>query len=369
MDFVSIPFFACLALFVIISGIQSVKYTPYLLVAFGLIFIFTVVPLAGGILISEALLCFYITKHHLRLSWFYALLTVIVIFGTFLIFKFLASGSSVIFPLGISYFSFRLIHYVQEGYRQRLRHHSFMEFLAYVTFFPTYLIGPINLFPDFLHDLRRRSFDRNRFSSGLERVVYGYAQLIILGNYLVNHLFQGWIMTRFGESSEMIRLIVHSIHLWMDLYIRFSGYSSIAIGISAMAGFTVPENFNFPFLATNIREFWQRWHMSLTNWCREYIFIPVAAMTRKPFLAICATMITIGIWHELSLRYILWGVYHATGIIIYENFSIITKGIVLRSKGLLALRKTLGIVVTMIFVMASFPVTTLIYQFLTKLLR
>jgi alginate O-acetyltransferase complex protein AlgI len=136
-----------------------------------------------------------------------------------------------------------------------------------------------------------------------------------------------------------------------------------------MAGFSIPENFNFPFLASDIREFWQRWHMSLTNWCREYIFVPVAALTRKPFLAIGVTMITIGIWHELSLRYVLWGFYHATGIVLFEKFSKLTVGITADNKSTKMARKVVGTVLTLVFVILSFPITTLINNILMEIFK
>lgn len=241
--------------------------------------------------------------------------------------------------------------------------------MAYMTFFPTYVVGPINLFPEFLKNLRRRNWDSSQFSYGLERLLYGYAQLIILGDFLVNHLLKNWMTLNLTSHHPVVTLCLQSLHMWLDLYVRFSAYSSIAIGIAATAGFTVPENFNYPFLATNIREFWLRWHMSLTNWCREYIFIPVAAITRKPYLAIGATMITIGVWHELSLRYIIWGIYHALGIIVFEKYSILTKGRSSGGKILAIVRKTAGIALTLIFVILSFPVTSMVNNYLIRLIK
>lgn len=369
MSFVSLVFVVWIFLFLLASRVTAPKYAPVILVLFGLSFIFYTAPLAALILLGESLLCYYAVRLRKPAKGMVTLLSVALVFGAFLLFKTLNSQGSLILPLGISYFTFRLIHYVEEGYRQRLREHGLIEFLAYMTFFPTYLAGPINLFPEFLFNLRRRKWSSAQFSGGLERMVYGYAQLVVLGNYGVNYLLKNWLSDSLSASEGFDNLVIQSVYLWLDLYIRFSAYSSIAIGIGASAGFMVPENFHFPYLATNIREFWNRWHISLTSWCREYIFIPVAAITRKPFIAIGATMITIGIWHELSFRYILWGVYHAVGITVFEKYSRLTKGKLPRSKLLLYAGKAFGVAVTLVFVILSFPVTTLVNNFILSLFK
>ena len=369
MDFVSTAFLLWIILFVMISRITGNKYYPYVMIIFGLAFVFTIAPAGGAVLVAESMLCYIVCLRRTRLQWVLILISVMIVFTAFLLCKYLAAKNMIVLPLGISYYSFRLIHYIQESYRQRIREHSLPEFMAYMTFFPTYLIGPINLFPEFLKNLRRRNWDSSQFSYGLERIVYGYAQLIILGNFIINHLLKNWMAIHVSPDHPAANLCLQSLHMWLDLYIRFSAYSSIAIGISATAGFSVPENFNYPFLASNIREFWQRWHMSLTGWCREYIFIPVAAITRKPYLAIAATMITIGIWHELSLRYILWGVYHSVGIIIFEKYSSLTKGKVPGNKILSMAQKTTGVAITMIFVILSFPVTSMVNNLLMSMIK
>lgn len=360
MELASLTYFIWIVLFLIISWTSKPKYTPYLYIVFGVSFVISKVPLAGGILILEALLCYYVSKKQKQHNWWLVIFTIVVIFTAFLMVKYYSTKFSFIFPLGISYFTFRLIHYVQENYRQRLRKHSLIEFLTYVTFLPTYLVGPINLFPAFLTNLRRRKWDSNQFSLGIERTLYGYAQLIIIGNFVVNYLIKNWIAVHPITENNFLQMCINSAHMWLDLYIRFSAYSSIAIGISAMAGFNIIENFNYPFFASNIRDFWQRWHISLTGWCREYIFAPLAAITRKPFIAIGVTMITIGVWHELSFRYILWGLYHTIGIIFYEKYAGISKGIQSEKKWLISIQKGFGTSFTIIFVVMSFPITSLL---------
>lgn len=368
MDFASVSYIVWTCAFLLAVWLSAHRYTPYILSAFGLAFVFSQAPWAGVLLVSEAFLSFAIIHYLKKSKWTYALVLIFIIFGAFLAFKYSAQQGSIVLPLGISYFTFRLLHYVQDCYRGKIRKHSPIEFLAYISFFPTYLIGPINLFPAFLLDIRRRRWSLASFSGGLERAFYGYAQLIILGNFLVNDIISSYVEMLSRHTEYIGTLFLDSALFWLDLYVRFSAYSSIAIGISAMAGFTVPENFRYPFFARNIREFWHRWHISLTDWCREYIFVPVAAITRKPYLAIGTTMITIGIWHELSIRYVLWGLYHSIGIIIFEKWSALVKDKLPESKLFQRAYALFGIVVTIIFVVSSFPVTTLAVKLINMLI-
>lgn len=369
MEFVSLIFFAWVVLFIALVWIIPARYTQYIIAAYGITFISIVAPIAGIILLAESFICYYVSRKQLKSQWIYTLVSISIVFIAFLVCKYLALKNSFLFPLGISYFTFRLIHYVQEGYKNRLREHTFTEFLAYITFFPTYLIGPINLFPEFIQDLRRRKWSDLKFSYGMERIIYGYAQLIIIGNFLINFLLKNWLASNILKYNDFVNLCIQSVQFWLDLYVRFSAYTSIIIGISAMAGFSAPENFSYPFAATNIREFWQRWHMSLTNWCREYIYKPVAAITRKPFLAIGATMLTIGIWHELSFRYILWGLYHSLGIIIFEKYSSMKTNKKPQNRMQMAVSNIAGVCLTLIFVILSFPIASTINNLIMNLIK
>lgn len=367
MDFVSNEFLIWSVVFMAVVWLPVKNYLSHYIALSGSVLILILSPVAGSIVIAESLFCYYHIRFSRNIQWIYTITQIAIVLVAFLLCKFLSTNHSIIFPVGISYFTFRLIHYLQENYRQRLRTHTFSEFLAYMTFFPTFLVGPINLFPDFLTNLRRRKWDTQQFSYGIERVIFGFAQLIILGNFLINFVLKNWFTSHTQSDNVFFDLIVHSVQLWIDLYIRFSAYSSIAIGLSAMAGFTIPENFHYPFFATNIRVFWQRWHISLTGWCREYIYVPIASITKKPFLAISATMISIGIWHELSLRYILWGFYHSMGIIVFEKYSRLIKNWSPANKTVILLQKFIGITLTIIFIVLSFPVTIIINDYLKTL--
>lgn len=216
-------------------------------------------------------------------------------------------------PLGLSYYALRAIHYVVERYKQTLEPHTIGEYVTYLVFFPMLLVGPISLFPDFQRDLRRRRWEAARFSRGLERVVHGYAKIVILGNYLVSIEMARLIANAYPPGSALGEYL-DCLRFGLNLYFQFSGFSDVAIGVGLLLGFRLMENFRAPFLAPNISEFWRRWHISLSSWCRDYVYLPVASATRRPILGIFLSMMVIGLWHEISLRFLAWGLYHATGI-------------------------------------------------------
>ena len=115
------------------------------------------------------------------------------------------------------------------------------------------------------------------------------------------------------------------VTIGFTLYFMFAGYSDIAIGFARMLGFRIMENFNWPYLKKNISEFWNAWHISLTSWSREYIFTSVIATTRSPALASVASLVSIGLWHEVSVRYLLWGIYHGLAVAIWQRFQTVRK--------------------------------------------
>jgi alginate O-acetyltransferase complex protein AlgI len=218
-----------------------------------------------------------------------------------------------IIPLGLSYYSFRNIHFVLDYYRGQYAGVQFKEYLAYNFFLPVMLVGPINRFNDFWKDYRRRRYDSANVSYGLERIVYGFSKVVIVANFLI-----AYKLGRFADGLQ-------NEHLWWYTFLKlnvfvfnafsqFAGYSDIAIGLARIAGFRINENFNYPFLAKNMREFWTRYHISLSDFCRDYIYSPVASRFRNPRIGVLITMVVIGLWHELSFRYLAWGAVQFMGI-------------------------------------------------------
>ncbi len=318
-----------------------------------------------ALLFSGTLLTYLAHRHSLG-NKLVAIASIIAICGV-LVFFMLSEGvtndrigSGVMLPVGMAFYSLRLIHYTMESYKGTLRPHSLGDYLCY-QFFPSALpVGPIHRFDEFLRDLRRRRWDPGHFSGGLERILYGLAKLVVLGNYLVGPkmaLFLAEPMAQPGVEGVYFTALL----FWIKLYVMFSGYSDIAIGFAALMGFRLRENFRWPFLARNINDFWQRWHQSLSSWCRDYVFSPALSVTRSHMLAVLAAMVVLGLWHELSLRYLLWGGYHGLGIAFHRIFAERAGPWVLRlPMSLQRLWQIGATLLTVHFVLFSFEITSLI---------
>lgn len=222
-------------------------------------------------------------------------------------------------PLGLSYFALRCLHYLIEAGRGRLPVHGFSEFVGYLFFLPTLVAGPIHRFAEFHRDQRRLRWEGLRFWQGIERILYGYAKIVILGNYLVSFELARAIV-EFREHSPALYQLLDCFRYGFNLYFQFSGYSDLAIGFALLLGYSVMENFNHPFVSRNISEFWRRWHISLSSWCRDYVYMSVVSKTRQRYLAILSAMIALGLWHELSWRYLGWGAYHGVGVMVWHGW-------------------------------------------------
>lgn len=216
--------------------------------------------------------------------------------------------------LGLSYYTCRHIHVLVEGYKNNLPRFSIRQYFHYHFFLPVLIAGPIHRFEHFQRQAERRRWNTDHFTSGLERIVYGYVKVVVMGNYLIHTklhpIFKG------AGDDDFTGLLLQSAINWLYLYIEFSGFTDIALGFSLILGFRLEENFNFPLMARNLTDFWQRWHITLSQWCRDYIYMPVLAFTRNPWLGVFTAMLAMGLWHETSVYYVLWGLYHAVGLVL-----------------------------------------------------
>lgn len=248
----------------------------------------------------------------------------IILLAPFFYFKWQAKfdianmGESLV-PLGISYFVLRSIHYLIESYKGTFQQHTFLDVVRYLIFLPTIIAGPIHRFPPFLRDYQRNRFNEAFISEGLERILYGYVKIYFLANYLVNFQLRQYAES-FESTSPKLSAYLLMLSQGLNGYLQFSGYSDIAIGFALLLGYRVMENFNWPFAARNIQEFWAAWHISLTSWCREYIYSVIFSFTRSRVSGIIASMVVLGLWHELSLRYLAWGVYNGLGIVAWHQW-------------------------------------------------
>ncbi|QLE84724.1 hypothetical protein FLM48_06240 [Shewanella sp. Scap07] len=261
-----------------------------------------------------------------------------------------AQGNQVVF-IGVIYVVCRQIHFLVDTLKNSTLSCGYLSYLRYQCFLPCLIAGPIHRADDFERQLRRRKVSLMAISNGLERVVWGHFKVIVLAAALVNHIE---LHSLLWLQHPYTTALVSSLFDWIKLYLVFSGFADIAIGFSLMLGITIKENFNFPFVSQNINEFWQRWHISLSQWCKSYVFAPALAVSRSVFFASVLTMVVIGLWHEFSMRYVLWGIYHATGLIGYQWYS--------RQTWRPQLPKVIAAVLTLLFVISSYPITLYINQ-------
>ena len=222
-------------------------------------------------------------------------------------------------PLGLSYYSLRCIHLLLERYLERVEQPSVADVFEYLFFPATIIAGPINRYPEFVSN-NTPLFAFDRFSAGLERILYGYVKIVVLSNYLLSEKLFPWLAYSVENSSALYHYI-DALDYGLTIYLQFSGYSDIAIGFALLLGHKVIENFSWPFLKSNIVAFWRSWHISLTRLVREYVFSGVHAITRQAWLGVFATMLIISLWHGVTLNYLAWGLYHATGLVLYHAWS------------------------------------------------
>ena len=230
--------------------------------------------------------------------------------------------ASLALPIGISFYTFQIISYTVDVYRGDCKaQRNYISFGAYVTLFPQLIAGPIVRYTEIDEQLTARRENVYGFAAGVLRFVVGLSKKVLIGDALAG----GFVYFRERGTLEptvigaWLTVILYSLHLYYD----FSGYSDMAIGLGRMFGFQFPENFNYPYVSKSITEFWRRWHISLSSWFREYVYIPlggnrVGKLKRYRNLAI-VWMLT-GFWHGADWNFVLWGIYFAVILIVERAF-------------------------------------------------
>jgi D-alanyl-lipoteichoic acid acyltransferase DltB (MBOAT superfamily) len=219
----------------------------------------------------------------------------------------------LLLPVGISFYTFQSMSYTIDVYRRKIPcEPSFLKFAVFVSFFPQLVAGPIVRAAQFLPQLHRTPLiSSERFQSGLLLVFRGLAKKILIADMLAALGVDAVFAAPAEHSSLTLLLALYAYSF--QIYNDFSGYSDIAIGAARMLGFDLPENFNRPYLATNVREFWTRWHISLSTWLRDYLYVPLGGNQRSRLLTARNLMITMllgGLWHGAALNFVLWGAWH-----------------------------------------------------------
>jgi len=236
---------------------------------------------------------------------------------------------NIILPVGISFYTFQTLSYTIDVYKGKIKPtNDFISFAVFVSFFPQLVAGPIerasHLLPQFL---KKRVFDYKNALTGVSLILYGFFKKIVIADRLaiyVNNIFNDI------DYANTISLLLGIIFFSFQIYADFSGYSLIARGISKLLGFDLMINFNRPYLAGNIPDFWRRWHISLSTWFRDYLYIPLGgnrASTLRKYSNLFIVFLVSGLWHGANWTFVIWGALHGFYQVVYLQYKklIITK--------------------------------------------
>ncbi|MFH1378723.1 MAG: MBOAT family O-acyltransferase [bacterium] len=233
----------------------------------------------------------------------------------------LINGSLLV---GLSYIGFKLIHYYIDCAHGKIKKPHLFEFLSWLFFFPSIIAGPIQRFQDWQ---KQRSSSRHMgddIQEGAKRIIEGLFKKFVIANSIYNMSLAALNnndLQMMGKGQFLFSIIVYAVYIYMD----FAGYSDIAIGLGRFWGVTLPENFNYPYFTRNIQEFWKSWHMTLSNWLKDYIFFPFGTFIMRKSLVRRFTILGIiippivtftiaGIWHGATAGFLLWGILHGIGL-------------------------------------------------------
>jgi alginate O-acetyltransferase complex protein AlgI len=234
-----------------------------------------------------------------------------------------AKLTQIVLPIGVSFWTFQALSYLFDVYRDQNLDPSWLEFCLYMGFGPTLLSGPICRLPDMLPQFRTvRTREWSETRRGLQRIWLGVFMMTlarILGAGLLpgQGIDAGFELTNLGGIDVWLLAVGYGFQLFFD----FAGYSHIAIGTALLFGFRLPENFHLPYLSTSPSEFWTRWHMSLSFWIRDYVFLPLATLRRELWwrnLSLVISMVVFGLWHKAKLALVVWGAYHGVLLVLHR---------------------------------------------------
>lgn len=224
----------------------------------------------------------------------------------------LFNSKEISLPIGISFFTFQSLSYVIDLYRKECRvQKNILNLALYVSFFPQLIAGPIVRFCDVDKQIESREVSVDKFAVGFRRFMYGLGKKIIISNTMAEVV--DIIYAKPFDELTTIAAWFGAIAYMMQIYYDFSGYSDMAIGLGKIFGFDFLENFNYPYVSRSIQEFWQRWHISLGTWFREYVYIPLGGNRKgkvRTYINLTTVFFLTGMWHGASWNFIVWGLYH-----------------------------------------------------------
>lgn len=242
-------------------------------------------------------------------------------------------------PIGISFYTFQALSYVIDVYRKKTEpQKNILNLALYISFFPQLIAGPIVRYTDIQNEIQNRTETFDGFISGLKTFMIGLGAKVILANNLAIFVDNIYANT---ENVPVLILYFVAIAYSLQIYFDFSGYSLMAIGLGKIFGFNFPENFRHPYCASSVTNFWQRWHITLSTWFRDYVYIPLGGNRVKParhILNIFITWMLTGLWHGASWNFVIWGLYYAV-FLIFEKYVVANIVKRLTSKAALTIAK------------------------------
>ena len=222
-------------------------------------------------------------------------------------------------PIGISFFTFHALSYVTDVYRREVRAmRRFDSFALYITLFPQLIAGPIIRYKIIAHQFSDRRVTLEVFAEGVRRFIIGLGKKLILADtvaYTADQIFLHAHTELLTPGVAWLGILCYTLQIYFD----FSGYSDMAIGMGRMFGFVFPENFNYPYVASSITDFWRRWHMTLSSWFRDYLYIPLGGNRRSPirvYFNLLTVFFLCGLWHGATWSFVVWGLFHGAFLIL-----------------------------------------------------
>lgn len=226
----------------------------------------------------------------------------------------------IFLPIGISFYTFQTISYITDVYRGKIKPtNSFLQYLFYLSFFPLILAGPIMRADKFFPQIQsKRYISKEMIYGGLWLIIIGIIKKAVFADYIAQ--YNNWVFDaplQYSGFEGVMAVIGYSAQIYCD----FSGYSDMSIGIASVMGFDLGKNFCLPYQSTNLQEFWRRWHISLSTWMRDYIYIPLGGNRKgrfRTYLNNITTMLIAGLWHGASWMFIIWGGLHGIGLVLQK---------------------------------------------------
>ena len=312
-------FFLPISLFLYFLAPKRLK--NFVLFAVSLVFYAWGEPIYLLLMLFTTAVCFFLglcIERHRQKSRIFLGIAIGFSLSLLVIFKYLSPalqtfgiGLSIALPVGISFYTFQALSYVIDLHRGERAQKSFVDFGAYITMFPQLVAGPIVRYESISGALIERSHGLKKASMGIERFVIGLGKKLIFAN----SAGETW-----SYFSSLPRQEISALGAWLgivffafQIYFDFSGYSDMAIGLGQIFGFDFPENFNYPYTAKSIKDFWSRWHISLSDWFKEYLYIPLGGNRKggaRTILNMLAVWVFTGLWHGSSLNFLFWGLYY-----------------------------------------------------------